>query len=308
MLTLICISTFATVCLLVIGATMKGERAILHDRVERLRLLMDQDIEMVAPELSRPFGERVTKPWLEKLAALAARFLPGNIVANTNMKLQRAGNPKRLKAAEFIGLKVLSAIIFTVIGIAAAVFLEAEPMYRVLAAIIGIVVGLTLPDSILDHIIRERQRLVRKSLADCLDLLVVSAEAGLGFDGAVAKVVEKMKGPLAEEFNKALQDMSVGRTRMEALRAMAQRINMPEMTTFVAAIHQADMLGVSISHVLRVQAESLRSLRNLRAREAAAKLPVKLLFPLVFCIFPAIFIVLLGPGAITIYHALSGIK
>jgi tight adherence protein C len=148
--------------------------------------------------------------------------------------------------------------------------------------------------------------MIRRSLADCLDLLVVCTEAGLGFDGALAKVVDRMSGPLSDEFRKVLQDMSVGRTRVEALRAMAARVGLPELISFVAAIHQADLLGVSIAHVLRVQADSLRTQRNLRARETAAKLPVKLLFPLVFFIFPAIFVVVLSPGAIQIIRALTG--
>jgi tight adherence protein C len=184
-------------------------------------------------------------------------------------------------------------------------FVEAQPAIRVLGVAIGGLIGLTIVDAILDSMIRERHRTIRRSLADCLDLLVVSAEAGLGFDGALAKVVERVRGPLADEFRRVLQEMSIGKTRMEALRAMSTRVGMPELTTFVAAIHQADLLGVSIAHVLRVQAETLRSQRNIRARESAAKLPVKMLFPLVFFIFPAIFIVLLSPAVIQIYRALK---
>lgn len=307
MLTITAISflSFATVCLFVIGITMKGERAILRDRVESLRLSIEQDIEMIAPELTQSFDERVIKPWLGKLAGLFGRFVPANALANAAAKLDKAGNPWKLKPAELMGLRVLSFIVFLAAGIAFAVFVEVQPAIRVLGVAIGGLIGLTLVDAILDSMIRERHRMIRRSLADCLDLLVVSAEAGLGFDGALAKVVERVRGPLSDEFRRVLQEMSIGKTRMEALRSMSTRVGMPELTTFVAAIHQADLLGVSIAHVLRVQAETLRSQRNIRARESAAKLPVKMLFPLVFFIFPAIFIVLLSPAVIQIYRALK---
>lgn len=307
MLFLIYVFSFATICLLTIGLTMRGERAVLRDRVEGLRLQMAQDVEMVVPELSQPFGERVIKPWLTKMASLASGVVPANAMGGISAKLQRAGSPWKLKPLEFIGLKVISFVVLMAVGIALAYFVEMTPIYRVLSVVVAAVVGYAVPDSLLERAIRERQRIIRKSLADSLDLLVVSAEAGLGFDGALAKVVEKVRGPLADEFKRALEDMSVGRSRMEALRSMSGRLEMPEITTFVAAIHQADLLGVSIAHVLRVQADNSRMQRNLRAREAAAKLPVKMLFPLVFCIFPAIFIVLLGPGVIEIFKALSNV-
>ncbi|MBI2844119.1 MAG: type II secretion system F family protein [Armatimonadetes bacterium] len=307
MLIVIFICSFATVCLATVGLTMKGEQALVRDRVEALRLLLEQDIEMVAPELTSPFGERIIRPWLRKVSEVFAGLLPSNAAANIAAKLEQAGNPRKLKPAEMLGLKVLSFFFFTALGLLAGLFLldESRLIYRVLVLGMGMIVGYTLPEAQLDRAIRERHRQMRRSLADCLDLLVVCAEAGLGLDGALAKVVERMKGPLSEEFRRVLQDMSIGRTRMEALRAMSKRVKMSELTTFVAAIHQADLLGVSIAHVLRVQAESLRMQRNLRAREAAAKLPVKMLFPLVFFIFPAILIVLLTPGVIQIYRALA---
>ena len=304
MLAIICILAWATVCLFVIGLAMKGEHELVRKRIDALRLSLDEDIELVAPELTLPFDERVLRPWLRNLSTTFSRFLPSNAAANVGAKLDRAGNPWKLKPTEYIGLKTISLVIFSVGGVIIALFGDMSAIYRVIAMMVSAVIGLTLPDCLLEQAIRERQRIIRKALPDCLDLLVVSAEAGLGFDAALAKVVERAHGPLPDEFRKVLQDMSVGRSRMEALRAMANRVGMPELTTFVAAIHQADLLGVSIAHVLRVQADSLRVQRNLRARESAAKLPVKLLFPLILFIFPSIFVVILGPGIIQIYRTL----
>jgi tight adherence protein C len=163
-----------------------------------------------------------------------------------------------------------------------------------------LVIGLILPDFILQQIINSRQYRIRKSLPDILDLLIVSVEAGLGFDGAMQKVVDKVKGPFPEELGRVLEEMRLGKSRMAALQDMAKRIAVTEVSTFVAAIYQADQLGVSIARVLNVQADTMRLARSQRIREMAAKLPVKMLFPLVFFIFPAIFVVVIGPGVIEI--------
>lgn len=304
MLVIIAILAWASVSLFILGLTMKGERAMVRERVQALKLALDEDIHALAPELTNPFGDRVIKPLLARLSRAFGKLLPSNLAADVTAKLERAGNPWKLKAGEFIGLQVLSLLVIGGAGAAFALLTDFRPAFRILGAAIGIFAGWALPMGILDHLIGERHRLIRRALADCLDLLVVSTEAGLAFDAALAKVVERMRGPIAQEFQRVLEDMSIGRSRTDALKAMASRVGLPELTTFVAAIRQADMLGVSIAHVLRVQAESLRVHRNLRARESAAKLPVKLLFPLVFFIFPALFIAVLGPGAIQIYRAL----
>lgn len=304
MLTMIFAFSWITICLVVVGLTMKGEYALIRDRIETLRLSLDQDVQAITPELTEPFAQRVVMPCLERIARLFSNIMPIN-KTTMSAKLERAGNPWKLQVMHFMGLKVASVLLIGGVGFAAALLLG-DAANRALAVVCGLVIGYALPDTLLEQTIRNRHKQIRKSLAPCLDLLVVSAEAGLGFDGALSRLVEKVKGPLPDEFRRVLNDMSVGRTRIEALRMMSQRVGLPELTSFVAAIHQADALGVSIAHVLRVQAQSVREQRNLRARTEAAKLPVKILFPLVFCIFPAIFIVLLVPGAVEIYKALSG--
>ena len=303
-LLLISILSWATVCLIIVGFAIKGERDIIKDRIESLRLSQSADVERVVPELALPFGERVIRPMLHTAATALSRLLPTNPEGVAG-KLDQAGNPLKLQPAEFRGLKALSIIVFLVCGAGLSLVIAAGPLQKVLVFLCAVIIGYAIPDTLLESAIRERHRAIRKTLPNSLDLLVVSAEAGLGFDGALAKVVERTQGPLSDEFGRVLQDMSLGRSRVDALKSMSVRVGLPELTTFVAAIRQADIFGASVVRVLRVQASSMRQQRNLRARETAAKLPVKLLFPLVFCIFPAIFAVVLGPGLIQIVRALS---
>ena len=304
MLILICILSWITVSLFVVGLAMKGERALVRDRVESLRLSIEEDVEMVVPELTQPFSERVVRPALHNTAVFFSRLLPTASGAVAT-KLENAGRPWNLQPVEFAGLKVILMFVFAALAIAASVLMDLMLGYQIAMVACGVIIGYAIPESMLESAVRNRHSAIRKSLANCIDLLVVSTEAGLGFDGALAKVVDKVSGPLADEFRRVLDDMSIGRSRMEALKAMSDRVGLPELTTFVAAVRQADLLGTSIAHVLRVQADSLRVQRNIRARETAAKLPVKMLFPLVFFIFPAVFVVVLGPGFISILRALG---
>jgi tight adherence protein C len=306
---LISLLSFSTVMLMVIGLAMKSEHAIVKDRIRAFRLPMPEDYEKIAPELNISIGERVFKPWLRNIANTVSRIMPATALSEAEQKLEGAGQPFKLTAAEFLGLRVLSIIVFGLAGIAAFVLAdELKSSTRLLVMLFGFILGILLPTYLLDNAVRNRQITIRKSLPDTLDLLVVSAEAGLGFDGAVARVVDKVRGPISVEFRKVLEEMQVGKNRTEALKSMANRVGVTELSTFSAAMYQADILGVSIAQVLRVQAETLRSQRNLRAREAAAKMPVKMLFPLIFFIFPAIFVVLLGPAAIRIFDALTSIN
>ncbi|MEN6583495.1 MAG: type II secretion system F family protein [Armatimonadota bacterium] len=290
--------------MLVIGLAMKGERAIIASRIKSLNLSWAEDIEKVVPELATPFSERVLRTAIRKFTTSLSKLMPTN-TSSIAGKLEQAGNPWKLQPLEFMGLKTLSIIIFVAMGLCMAILVDMTPTLKICIVICTTIVGYAIPDTLLEQKIRSRHTSIRKSLPNSLDLLVVSAEAGLGFDAALAGVAERTTGPLAEEFSRVLQDMTIGRSRTEALKAMSVRVGLSELTTFVAAIRQADMLGTSIVGVLRVQAASLRTKRNLHAREVAAKLPVKLLFPLVFCIFPAIFAVVLGPAVIRILKAFA---
>lgn len=165
--------------------------------------------------------------------------------------------------------------------------------------------GLLFPNLILNKQIVERQKKILNSLPDVLDLLTVSVEAGLGFDGALAKVIDKMPGPVADEFENVLQEMKVGKQKRDALKDMAERVAIHDLTTFVGSIIQADQLGVSIGNVLRLQSEQIREKRRQRAKEKAMKAPVKMLIPMVLFIFPTIFSVLIGPVIIKVIYTFA---
>jgi tight adherence protein C len=300
---------FVAVLLLVLGITMRSQREIIRDRMETHgTIAAPLDTGSVELEAELPFGQRVVLPILRSLSLIGGRLTPGGTLQVTDEKLETAGRPWGLGAREFLGLKVLSIIVLTILGIAAAKILATTVLLRFVLLALFFFIGFILPDYMLQQTINNRQSSVRKMLADTLDLLTVSVEAGLGLDGAMQKVIEKLHSPLSDEMARALQEMRVGKLRTEALRDMAHRVKVAELTIFVAAICQADQLGISIAKVLRVQGDTLRTQRAQRAREAASKLPVKMLFPLVLFIFPAIFVVILAPGAIGIGRALGIIK
>jgi tight adherence protein C len=171
---------------------------------------------------------------------------------------------------------------------------------------VGLLLGYTVPEFWLGGRVKKRQKGILLMIPDSLDLLTISVRAGLGFDAALGKVVEKLQGPLSDEFRRALAEIRVGKTRREALRDMIPRTDVPPLNNFIGAIIQAEQLGVSISKVLQVQSEQLRIERRQRAEEMAAKAPIKMLFPLVGCIFPSLFVVILGPAIILIIKNLGG--
>jgi tight adherence protein C len=306
LLTATIVLIFAFVVLLVLGLNTPREPDALQDRIRRIARGDGGDDaapSLADAHLAAPMTERLIQPLLRRLASLADRFLPGKSSEATELALRRAGNPLGLGVAEFNGLRVLSIGIGIVIGLCAWRYLDQTPPMRAGAFGLCLLFWLTLPDTLLQRKITQRQTIIRKSLPETIDLLVVSVEAGMGFDGAVSKVVAKMQGPLSQELEYALHEMRLGKSRMQALKDMAARIGLPELTTFVAAVYQADQLGVSIARVLHVQSHTIRTARVQRIREIAATLPVKMLFPLVFFIFPAIFVVMLGPGIIRILKA-----
>lgn len=303
MLIFIVAGTFGTVALLVLGLTMRSERDIVQERMRVHSSAGEVTATSIDTEMAVPFGERVVMPLLRKLGRIAGSATPSGALRALDDKLETAGRPWNLGAREFMGLRVLSIAVLTLVGVLFASLVRGNGLLTLFALGICVFIGVILPDSLLQSVINARQSAVRRALPDILDLLTVSVEAGLGLDGAVQKVVEKFHNPLSEELDRALQEIRVGKLRADALKSMAQRVKVHELSAFVAAICQADQLGVSIANVLHVQSETFRSQRAQRARETAAKLPVKMLVPLVFCIFPAIFVVILGPAAIRIMRA-----
>jgi tight adherence protein C len=254
-------------------------------------------------ELQAPFIERTLRPIAARVSGRLSRVASSSFQERTEKRLALAGNPGNLRVADWLGIKIVVAILgaalflllFAVVGV-----LGLPPALRLAMGAIGLAFGYTIPEFWLGGRVKKRQHAILLLIPDCLDLLTISVRAGLGFDAALAKVVEKMEGPLVDEFRRALAEVRVGKARRDALRDIVPRTEVPPLTNFIGAIIQAEQLGVSISKVLQVQSEQLRIERRQRAEEQAAKAPIKMLFPLVGCIFPSLFIVILGPAIILI--------
>ncbi len=226
------------------------------------------------------------------------------MVEAAEARLHRAGYPGGLRGADWMGVKVLSAICFGIGFTILFLIISGFPL-NIMFGIGGLAVGFLAPEFWLGRKIRARQMDMILQLPDALDLLTISVEAGLGFDAALAKVVEKMEGPLITEFRQALAEIRMGRARRDALRDVATRADVQPVTNFIGAIVQAEQLGVPIAKVLQIQSQQLRVDRRQRAEEQAAKAPVKMLFPMVGCIFPTIFIVILGPAIVTVVRGVG---
>lgn len=255
-------------------------------------------------ELAKPFFERVVGPIARNMLDAIIKHTPQNVKDGIRKRLIMSGNPRNLHSEEFLAIKALTTVAIP-IGVMLMCRLIGIPANQTMFfTMVFAFLGFMLPDSYINQAIKIRQKDIQNSLPYFMDLLVVAVEAGLGFDAAVTRVISKNKGPLTDEFNRALQEMRIGKMRREALRDISNRTGLEDLSSFLAAIIQADELGISIGNVLRVQAQQLRVKRRQRAEEKAMQLPVKMLFPLIFCIFPAIFVVLLGPAGITIMTTL----
>jgi tight adherence protein C len=246
-------------------------------------------------ELERPFAERVIAPLGERMVGIGRKLVRAETADRIRHKLDVAGNPPGWDVNRIIGLKALAAGVFGLFAL--LYFLPRDTgALRVLAFTFGAgVAGFMLPNILLNNAGQKRETLMQNALPDALDLLTISVEAGLGFDAAVARVAKNTTGPLAMEFSRLLQEMQLGIGRMEAMRAMADRTTLKDLKSFCLAMVQADQLGIPIGRVLRVQSKEMRTKRRQRAEEKAQKVPVKILFPLIFFILPCIFIVILGP-------------
>lgn len=237
------------------------------------------------------------------LRGLALRLSPGGMTSSLQRRLDVAGNPSGWTPDRILGLKGLGLLVLGVLG---ALYGLHNLAILILAGGIGAVAGFFLPDLLLYNAGLKRQEKIRAALPDALDMLTVCVEAGLGFDAALAQVARNTTGPLAAEFARALQEMQIGKSRSQALRAMVARTTVVELRAFVSALVQAGELGIAIAKVLREQAKEMRARRRQRAEERAQQVPVKILFPLVMCLFPALLVVIIGPGALSIAHALLG--
>jgi tight adherence protein C len=256
-------------------------------------------------ELSRPFAERAIAPIILGAGRIARRFTPQGYLEKTERKLIMAGRPGNVDATAFTVYKVLLTLGGLILWFVVQGNLEGTTRWLVLLLLVAL--GFFGPEAWLSRKLEERRSTMQRALPDVLDLLVISVEAGLGFDSALGRVVETVPGPLSDEFGRMLNETRVGVSRREAMRHVMDRTDLEELRSFLLAMLQADAFGVSIARVLRVQADEMRVKRRQRAQEKAFAAPVKLVFPLVFCIFPSLFIVLLGPAAIQIVDTFSGL-
>ena len=245
-------------------------------------------------------GDFILPGWLR---SLALRLSPSGIAAKMQRRLDLAGNPGRWTPDRILAVKGLGLIALAMLG---ALLGLRNPVLLILYAAIGGAMGFFLPDILLYNAGLKRQAKLQVALPDALDMLTVCVEAGLGVDAALAQVARNADGPLAAEFARALQEMQIGKSRSQALRALADRTTVPEARAFVSALVQASDLGIPIAQVLREQSKEMRVRRRQRAEGKAQQVPVKITFPLILCIFPALLVIVLGPGAINIAHSLFG--
>lgn len=291
--------------LVVATAIIADERRLrVAERVQRLH---QRPRSPLAEELALPFHERVLKPALARFVNAIGAMAPAEALENARAELEKAGNPLGLNAQSFMTLRLFSAAA----GLGAGFWLWKTPLFgegmRLPIAAFAVVVGVLAPHYLLQKAIQSRHAQIRKSLPDIIDLLVVSVEAGAGLDGALAEVVARKEGPLVDEFRRLLGEVRVGKARKRAWQDMADRVGEENLNALVASLTQAEQLGVSIAKALRTQSDSLRTRRSLQIREVAAALPVKMLFPLIFFIFPALFVILLGPGLLSMTQVLGAL-
>jgi tight adherence protein C len=294
---LIAVLAAGAVLLIVYGVAARPSEDAVQARLSQL-VVAPRTVEEM--ELQQPFFERVVRPTIQRLARAGRRKDDGGLIGRIDAKLERAGYPGGLRGADWVGVKLLALIGFAVLFFLLALLLTGQPVVGLLFVVVGAAVGYIAPEFWLGRKIRARAMAMILQLPDALDLLTISVEAGLGFDAALAKVVEKMEGPLVDEFRQALAEVRMGRSRRDALRDVASRADAQPVSNFIGAIVQAEQLGVPIAKVLQIQSNQLRIERRQRAEEAAAKAPVKMLFPMVGCIFPTIFIVILGPAIVKV--------
>jgi tight adherence protein C len=272
----------------------------------RLAQFGDHELTLAEMELALPFGERFLRPILDRMGNFITSRTPANRTQALQDKINLAGRPLNLTPGSLLTLQLISLLVLTAAGFGLANLMGLSGSMMILGPAGGGVLGYLIPSLWIDRKVKARQKEIRVALPNALDLLTISVEAGLGFDAAINRVTEKYHNALALEFTQVLNETRLGRPRLEALEDMARRNKVEELNNFIQAVIQSEQLGVGIAQVLRIQSEEMRRRRRQRAEEMGAKAPLKMLFPMVGCIFPALFIVLLGPAVIQVYNQFIG--
>jgi tight adherence protein C len=279
-----------------------GKRARLLERLHASHVNQAPHSEDI---LDRPLLDRTVGFLARELVSAISQRTPQQARSVIDNKLEKAGDPYNLKSGDFIAIQVILGITTWGVTFFLLNLIKVSPGIQYLLSCTLALLMAYIPWFMLAVIATKRQREIKRSLPDIMDLLVVSVEAGLAFDMALTKIVDTYQGTVALEFHRALREMQVGRSRKEALKDMSERVNLPELSSLVNAIIQSEQLGVGLGKVLRIQSDLIREKRQQWIEEQAMKAPVKMLFPLVFGIFPSIFIVILGPAVLNILKMLN---
>lgn len=298
----LCVFLAIALALVVIGVATRERRGV--SRSLAVIRAMDAAPDVLRRELERPFAERVLVPLTRRLVGVGRRMTRADAGERLQHRLDIAGNPPGWDVDRILGVKVLAMGVLGFVGFVYMSVLGGPVLRTLVVTLLFAAAGFVLPNLLLFNAGQKREERMLKALPDALDLMTITVEAGLGFDAAVNRVARDTEGPLAQEFARLVQEMQLGLGRMAAMRAMAERTTIKDLQVFCLAMVQADAFGVPIARVLRVQAKEMRTRRRQRAEEKAQKVPVKILFPLVFFILPCLFIVVLGPVAMRMTNVL----
>lgn len=263
-------------------------------------------VDLRQQELQGSMLDRVFMPAAKRIGRGFVRLTPLDLSTRITKLLVLAGNPPAWDAERVVALKIIGAVGGLVLGGTLMTLVPVPSPMKIVGIAIFALLGYTIPSAQLRTMANARQKGIQRQLSDVMDLLTISVEAGLGLDAAIAQVTQNVPGPLAEELMRLSQEVQIGVGRADAFRHLSERTQVPELRGFTLAMIQADLFGVSIANVLRAQSRELRQKRRQRAEEIAQKIPVKLLFPMIFLVLPATFIIVLGPGALQIYNQFFG--
>lgn len=296
----------ASYCLVMMAIRLfLGDQLVLKDRLKQMEITMTQKNKLgFNEELQEDFSTRIVKPVKDRIANLIQKYTPVKQMSTIERKLDYAGRPNDWNAGEYLSAQYLTTVAIAVIAYVVTWLMGSSFPNQVMALLLGLIGGYLLFELWIADKVMRRQKEIQKALPDVLDMMTISIEAGLGFDAAMQRVVQKAQGPIAQEFNDTLQEMRMGKTRREALRDLSLRTGVVDLSRFVESLIQADQLGVSLGNVLRSQSDQMRVLRRQRVQEQAMKAPIKMLFPMIMFIFPATFIIILAPSIIKLIETL----
>jgi tight adherence protein C len=293
----------AGIAVIAVGLSRNRQADVIGDRLSQFT---ERVASLEELELQQPFAQRVLVPMSKSILTSLGNYGPKQSAERLKVSLQQAGNPGNITPIMFSGLRMaLAAVLLVVFGF--ITFRTMDASQAMMYSAFGVLIGYLMPGIWLGQQIKKRNKNIVKALPDAIDLLTIGVEAGLAFDSGIQRVSDKWDNELSKEFRRVLSDIRLGRARRDALKDLATRTGVDDVQTFTSAIIQADQLGVPMSKILRVQSDQMRMRRRQRAEEAAQKAPVKMLFPMVFLIFPALFVVILGPAVPRIMNGLGGV-